>query len=404
MSSLGLTSSEELSLLASVGNEYNTVRLQRAAVLHERSLRPPWQPKKPFDPKLGKPTGIRGAYLTGIDEENDASVAGPEDPGDEGMSEETAFELHEAFVASETAKQRYREVAKARGVDPAVLGSRSDPKVLSDEALKQSVEQRLQAAKQRSFCAGCHRRGHWHKDPECPLNRGAQSSNKPPPAKNVHVTDAVAGDVSDGSVVQVAFEVGVEPSGQLLAITDTACSKSVAGQSWLNDYLKAARVSGTEVQLIDSQDDFRFGASKLFRSTFTATIMIRVGHRSFLVRASVVHGEVPLLLSRSVLSGLGMIYDVEDSKADFKRLNIHGHNLSSTDSGHPAIVVKPEGIPGFRFPTRDQWGSAELYIVPESTTAYTVQMSSAASESANFGTATSEVPPVPEPEQPQPRY
>ncbi|CAE7483963.1 unnamed protein product, partial [Symbiodinium necroappetens] len=356
MSSLGLTSSEELSLLASVGNEYNTVRLQRAAVLHERSLRPPWQPKKPFDPKLGKPTGIRGAYLTGIDEETDgASVAGPEDPGDEGMSEETAFELHEAFVAQETAKQRYTE------------------------------------------------RGHWHKDPECPLNRGAQSSNKPPPAKNVHVTDAVTGDASDGSVVQVAFEVGVEPSGQLLAITDTACSKSVAGQSWLNDYLKAARASGTEVQLIDSQDDFRFGASKLFRSTFTATIMIRVGHRSFLVRASVVHGEVPLLLSRSVLSGLGMIYDVEDSKADFKHLNIHGHNLSSTDSGHPAIVVKPEGIPGFRFPTPDQWGSAELYIVPEPTAAYTVHMSSAASESTNLETAASEVPPVPEPEQSRPQ-
>ena len=398
MSSLGLTSSEELSLLASVGNEYNTVRLQRAAVLHERSLRPPWQPKKPFDPKLGKPTGIRGAYLTGIDEENDgASTTGLEDPGDEGMSEETAFELHEAFVAQETAKQRYREVAKARGVDPAVLGSRSDPKILSDEALKQSVEQRLQAAKQRSFCAGCHRRGHWHKDPECPLNRGAQSSNKPPPAKNVHVTDAVVGDVSDGSVVQVAFEVGVEPSGQLLAITDTACSKSVAGQSWLNDYLKAARASGTEVQLIDSQDDFRFGASKLFRSTFTATIMIKVGHRSFLVRASVVHGEVPLLLSRSVLSGLGMIYDIEDSRADFKHLNIHGHNLSSTDSGHP------EGIPGFRFPTPDQWGSAELYIVPESTTAYTVHMSSAASESSNLGTTASEVTPAPEPEQTRPQ-
>ena len=64
------------------------------------------------------------------------------------------------------------------------------------------------------------------------------------------MTDAVVGDVSDGSVVQVAFEVGVEPSGQLLAITGTACSKSVAGQSWLNDYLKAARASGTEVQLM----------------------------------------------------------------------------------------------------------------------------------------------------------
>ena len=51
-----------------------TTRLQRAAVLHEKSLRPPWQPKKPFDPKTGKPMAVRGAYLTGIDEDEDGAI------------------------------------------------------------------------------------------------------------------------------------------------------------------------------------------------------------------------------------------------------------------------------------------------------------------------------------------
>ena len=67
------------------------------------------------------------------------------------------------------------------------------------------------------------------------------------------------------------------PDPELLAITDTACSKSVAGQSWLNDYLEAARAAGVQVQFIHKQDDFRLGASKLLRATFTATIQITIG-------------------------------------------------------------------------------------------------------------------------------
>ena len=41
MNALSLAHGEELALLASVNNEYNTQRLQRAALLHERSLEPP---------------------------------------------------------------------------------------------------------------------------------------------------------------------------------------------------------------------------------------------------------------------------------------------------------------------------------------------------------------------------
>ena len=41
LNALGLAHSEELALLASVNNEYSTAKIQRAAILHEKSLRAP---------------------------------------------------------------------------------------------------------------------------------------------------------------------------------------------------------------------------------------------------------------------------------------------------------------------------------------------------------------------------
>ena len=375
MSSLGLTNSEELSLLASVNNEYHTGRLQKAAVLHEKSLRPAWQPRRSFDPKDSKVNGVRGAFLTGIEEDDEDLEQSAEGGGDLLVPEEAAQELHEAFVAQESAKARFREVAKARGVDPSFLGARQDRKPFTEEQIKTSVEQRLQAAKSRSYCAGCRRRGHWHRDPECPLNQGAQPT-KPQASQDAHVTTSNSDDASGavGNVVQVAYEVGTEPEAKLLAITDTACSKSVTGQSWLDSYIQAARQAGVKVEFVDAQDDFRFGASKLFRSTYQATIHFSIGGRCFMVRAAVVQGEVPLLLSRSVLSGLGMVYDVENGTAQFRHLGIANHRLSSTETGHPAIVVRPQNIPGFHTPAPDKWVKGELFIVPKPMQGYTVHM------------------------------
>ena len=118
---LSLSSSEELSLLASAGNEYNTTQLQRAAVLHEKTLRPPWQSRKGLLPATesdGKGSkGVRATYLTGVEDDEEHEELPHED--DEGIPEEEAAEIHEAYVAQETAKARFREVAKARVVDPA---------------------------------------------------------------------------------------------------------------------------------------------------------------------------------------------------------------------------------------------------------------------------------------------
>ena len=74
---------------------------------------------------------------------------------DDLLDEDTAQEHHTAYMAYQNAKTKYRETLRGRGV-------------AAEEARKRS-EERLKLAKQRSYCSACKRRGHWHKDPECPL-------------------------------------------------------------------------------------------------------------------------------------------------------------------------------------------------------------------------------------------
>ena len=358
LNALGLSYAEELGVLASVGNEYNTHRLQKAAILHEKSLKAPWTFKR-GNHEDSKPKGPRGAFFTDLQEDSEGETA----TNGDGLPEEAAAELHEAYVAQETAKNRYREVARARGLDPEQIRNNG-----------KTAAERLAYAKGRSFCSGCKRRGHWNRDPECPLNQGRALE---PPETTPKVGNG--GDGKDGIkenyVVHVAYEVGdFGHSNQLTAITDCACSKTVVGQKWIQEYLVRARDAGLEHQLIECSDEFRFGASKLFKAAYTITVMICLENRPFLVRAAVVTGEVPLLLSRSVLAGLGMLYDIENHRADFRKLGVKDYRLLYTSTGHPAVPASPSKFPGLHFPDPHAWGEKELYIHREQAAVYTVHM------------------------------
>ena len=365
LNALSLSSSEELALLASVGNEYNVSKLQRAAVLHEKSIRPPWQPRKgPPQESAKGGKGVRATFMAGVDEGNDDDdEVLVED--EQVLAEDEAIALHEAYVAQETAKAKYREIARARGVEPSAI--RDSQKGSNNMNHKNNVEDQLANAKARSYCAGCGRRGHWHRDSVCPLNKENQGSgNRGASAKGAdhqaHVTTSAC-EAATG-VVQVAYEVGDSGGSKLYAITDTACSKSVMGQGWLESYLKLARNAGVQVQFVNTSDDFRFGASKLFRATYTATILIEINEKQFAVRAAVVDGEVPLLLSRKVLSKLGMVYDVAENTAKFKNLNVGDVALAVTDNGHPAIIVNPRSGQNPRLPSPQEWADDEVKLLP----------------------------------------
>ena len=314
LSALALSNGEELSILASVGNEYVTAKLQRAAVLHENSLRRAWDRDRPrpFDRNYRGPPGARvqTAHNADAGEECDEDLDDGERSGDE-----EEVRLYEAYM---TAKTQYKDVVRGRGVD--------------QEAVRRTAEERLAHAKARSFYSVCKQKGHWHRDPECP--------GRPPPREkdsNVH-TAHVTNDI---------FETSGEISERLLAITDCACTRSVMGTNWLQHYVDVMRGQDIEVPLVPETDSFRFGASRVYSSSYAAVVSIQIEGKWILLKAADIHGDLPLLVSRGVLADLGMIYDLKNHKADFTALNVQGMQLWTTPTGHPALSVHPgKGIPG----------------------------------------------------------
>ncbi|CAE7216452.1 RE2 [Symbiodinium sp. CCMP2456] len=337
---MGLEEQAELNLLASVGNQYSLKPLQQAAIVHDRGLRKPWEgqarpPRKDWNGRKPFSANVADYEDYDIFDVNEAQEDDLED--DELVPEEVAQDLYQAFMTHASAKQKYRESTKLRGSDP--------------ESLKQLASEKLKAAKAKSFCAGCKRRGHWHKDAICPLNRGNGAPN-PSPSVSATNGSSTAPSTKDPvranfpcHVVHVTWEIDANKHQDFLAITDTACSRSVVGASWIDSYLAEAKRQGVESQFVSCKEAFRFGASKVFVATYGVVLGFELGGYKIALKVAVVNGEVPLLVSRGALGKLGMIIDVENNTASFRKLGVRDMVLSITESGHPAFVVHPAALP-----------------------------------------------------------
>ncbi|CAE7307731.1 GIP [Symbiodinium sp. CCMP2592] len=315
----------ELNLLASVGNVYSLCKLQKAAIIQDRGLR------KPSESSAGK--GGRKPYtahVTDNPDNEDSEREAPED--DEVMPEEVAV----AYVTYQSAKNKYKEHSKARGFrgdvgagDGGRVGNKpSDPATNSAKVR----EDKLKQIKARSFCSGCGRRGHWHKDEECPNNAnggGGSGGKTATPPREVCVT-------MPAEVMTVKHV-----SGLLLGITDTACSRTVAGTQWLQEYMDRIGEDGAQPELSKECEAYKFGTGRIHYSSFSVILSFSLGDKVVQLRASIIPGDVPLLLSKTVLAKMGMIYDVSVGCADFTQVGLTNFKLLSTASGHPAIPIVP---------------------------------------------------------------
>ena len=207
---------------------YDLQQLQKAAIVHDRTLRKPWESTSKSDRPPRRdwlPRRNQSANLADHDDGDDGLFAIPEeelgDDDDEAVPEEVAAEYYESYMTHDSAKQRYKETLKLRGSDP--------------DSLRRLSEERLQAAKARSYCAGCRRRGHWHRDACCPLNKagGATTTTTTPPSPALPTASksnsAPKTEANRQHVAHVTRDIQDQTGSDLLAITDTACSRSVAG-------------------------------------------------------------------------------------------------------------------------------------------------------------------------------
>ena len=363
---MALSEEQELNLLASVQNEYSLKRLQQAAIVQDRNLRKPWEPS-PGATRGDR--GDRGGKWWGARRPQQANMTNdgfPEDdeqgdwlPGDdqsECVPEQVAEELYEAFMTHESAKQKYKEMSKLRGNDP--------------EGMRQLAAERLQQAKNKSFCSGCRRRGHWHRDPECPLNqqRNGSTNTRPsgPPPTSPAKDDSNPKTSYACHYVYVTWDLDQKLAlPNLTAITDTACSRSVAGVPWIEKYMVEAKKIGFVPETVECKDAFKFGASRIFESSYAVVISFGIGSHTVLLRVGVVNGDVPLLVSRPALAQLGMVMDLAENTASFRKLGVQNLALLSTDTGHPALPVCPQTVSNAAIKSCD-WRSRELLTVPKS--------------------------------------
>ena len=171
---------------------------------------------------------------------------------------------------------------------------------------------------------GAGRRGHWHKDAECPKNKPGANRQATP---KTDVKDII----SMCNVLPAEIYAAKREAEFLLGSTDTACARTVAGAQWLQKYTDALAKLGHKPLLHKECEAYCFGAGKVHYSAFYVVLGFELGNKVVQVRTSIINGDVPLLLSRSKL---GMIYNVELGRADFAKVGLQGFELQVTTSGH----------------------------------------------------------------------
>ena len=225
---LRLDNAAELSLLSSVGNQYDLPRLQEAAVVQDRMNRRIWEHNRKNELNGKKPEHRRGhqALCTELEDiPDDEDAMDDIELYDEDVhSEENDPEAHEAFVAFQNAKAKYNDVLKARGTN---TGSR---------------EESLARAKARSYCSACGKKGHWHRDPDCPKNKTKVSGPTPHTTHLVYYTD---GDPLD-------------------VIVDCACTRTLAGSAWVRAYIDLLKDYKIDYIIVEQDEALKFGGPKIY--------------------------------------------------------------------------------------------------------------------------------------------
>ena len=342
---LKLNESEELALLASCNNEYDCRKLQQAALIQDRALRHGFGgghhgSNHDNSQARGWKKWKQSVHITNdvIDEGTSCEDEPNEDyTGGELVDETVAQEHHSAYMAYQGAKARYKEALKGRGVDA--------------ESMKKRAEERLKLAKERSYCSACKRRGHWHKDDVCPLRKGSAAATTS--GKGEQEAHATTHSVLESRTVHecfMALGVGGKPyeePGGVMAIVDTACTKSVAGYPWFEKFYQMADALELDYEVVDEKDDFRFGASKVVTSEFAVKGWFAIQGQWFRVKIAIVPCAVPLLFSRPVLAKLGMKYDLAAGSVSLSALGVVGLKTHTSETGHPALLISqfPEQAP-----------------------------------------------------------
>ena len=110
---------------------------------------------------------------------------------------------------------------------------------------------------------------------------------------------------------------------------DTACARALAGTHWFEDFEVELKRHATLVEVLHDNETFRFGPGAVKLSPRAVIFPIAVGQNVFLLRASLLDEEVPLLISTGAVKQLGSVIDWAQKTIEFRSFSKYENSTRS---------------------------------------------------------------------------
>ena len=245
---------------------------------------------------------------------------------DHQLNDETSEAFQETDVAEVLAaswKDKRRELNKLQ--KSRQFGKARD--------LRKSFRVEIEELKKQTLCHKCHRPGHWAR--EC----RSKSDSKPSAStgQSSHASGAALAQAEPDFVAFVSTvptlthlvrsrvqEKQAKPSpspsvaepdkgeAEVLLVSspgygvlDSGCGRTIIGSETLREFEKLWSQKGALPSRIQEMHQFRFGNGEVETSTQCVSMPVLLANRRGTIKASVVKGFAPLLISRSAMKALG---------------------------------------------------------------------------------------------------
>ena len=132
---------------------------------------------------------------------------------------------------------------------------------------------------------------------------------------------------------------------ELNAIIDTACTRTAAGQGWLQNYLKNLDDSLlNQVEITKSNKVFKFGDGHQVTSLSSVKIPAKIGQKNCFINTEIVDENIPLLLSKTSLKKANIILNLSNDEIKMFNQKIQTKN---SFNGHYSISILPDPTSNF---------------------------------------------------------
>ena len=311
-------------------------------------------------------------FLDAIDEGDEDDGAADLDQPDDEQDQEQDGDDDQAADLSELAQVL---TLTAKKLSSLTLGRKFSGRPPSSKGKgKSSSSSSMADRKKVTHCTACGALGHWHEDPECPLNQGGsqkprqkgpqQTSSQPSSTTSkthkvgilhhehgaTEVTTSPTTSYGNMFTINMIRHVSQQPheinevkiSGpEMFAgymVLDTGCQRTCCGLEWSEAHTALLCDVGLHPKMMEFPDSFKFGKGTPSHSTQKGYYPSAIGGQPLVLAASTLHEKIPFLASNSLLTGLGAVFNLVSDSIVFTRLGGAKAKICRL-GGHMAIEI-----------------------------------------------------------------